>query len=61
MKDQLTSADVILINKIDSIDEFTLKEVESSILNFNDSALFFKTSALEKVDDEVFEAMLGGA
>ncbi|MCR3923318.1 MAG: cobalamin biosynthesis protein P47K [Firmicutes bacterium] len=59
LKDQLTAANVILINKIDMVDDDLLVEVEASIRTFNDKARFFKISAAEQIDSKVFEAMLG--
>lgn len=59
LKDQLDAADVILINKIDLVDDETLAEVEASIKTFNDQAKFFKLNALEEIESEVFAAMLG--
>jgi G3E family GTPase len=58
LKDQLDAADVILINKIDTVDVDTLLAVEASIRNFNNSAQFFKLSASQTIDPEIFEAML---
>jgi len=59
LKDQLYTADVILINKVDLVDESTLAEVETSIKTFNDIANFFKISAEKQIDTKVFDAMLG--
>lgn len=59
LKDQLNAADVILINKVDMVDEETLVAVEASIKKFNDTAKFFKISAANKIDPTAFDAMLG--
>ncbi|MCR4434954.1 MAG: GTP-binding protein [Clostridiales bacterium] len=59
LKDQLNAADVILINKVDMVDQDTLAEVEASIRTFNHNAKFFKVSAAEQIDTKVFDAMLG--
>jgi len=61
LKDQLYAADVILINKVDLVDESTLAEVETSIKTFNDIANFFKISAEKQIDIKVFDAMLGNS
>ena len=61
LKDQLDSAEVILINKVDLVDAETLAEVEASIKTFNDQAQFFRISALEEIPAAVFAAMLGEA
>lgn len=58
LKDQLTAADVILINKVDMVDGDTLAEVETSIKTFNDYANFFNISAAEQIETKVFDAML---
>lgn len=60
LKDQLSGAEVILINKVDMVDEETLTEVEASIKTFNDTARFFKISANGTINEEVFAAMLVG-
>lgn len=59
LEGQLDAAEVILINKIDLIDEDTLAVVEDSIRSFNDGAEFFKISAAQTIDPIIFEAMLG--
>lgn len=58
LKDQLDAADVILINKIDTVDAETLETVEASIRTFNNTAQFFNLSASQTIDPGVFEAML---
>lgn len=59
LKDQLDVADVILVNKVDMVDQETLSDVEASIRTFNDSAQFFRVSAAETISSSVFDAMLG--
>jgi len=61
LKDQLDVADVILVNKVDMVDEGTLAEVEASIRTFNNSAQFFRVSAAGTIGGDVFDAMLGKA
>ncbi|MPW24399.1 cobalamin biosynthesis protein P47K [Alkalibaculum sp. M08DMB] len=59
LKDQLNDADVILINKVDIVDETTLTEVENSVRTYNNNAQFFKISASKQIDSQVFDRMLG--
>jgi len=58
LEGQLAAADIILINKIDQVDQQTLLDVEDSIKAFNGLAKFFKISAAQTISPLVFEAML---
>lgn len=58
MRDQLNNVDVILINKIDLVDNETLNNVEESIRTFNNSAQFFRISTAKNIDPTVFDAIL---
>ncbi len=59
LPDQLDSADVILINKVDTVPSETVDAVEQSIRQFNDTARYFRISAASEIAPEVFEAVLG--
>lgn len=59
LEGQLDSAEVILINKIDKVDQDTLAMVENSIRTFNHNAQFFNISAAQTIDPIIFEAILG--
>lgn len=58
LEGQLDAAEVILINKVDQVDDDTLSTVEESIRTFNDDAAFFKISAAQTIDPIIFDAML---
>jgi G3E family GTPase len=57
LKHQLDGADMILINKIDTIDENTLAAVDSSIRTLNPNARYFHLSGLNPVDSGVWAAL----
>ncbi|MBI4858382.1 MAG: cobalamin biosynthesis protein P47K [Firmicutes bacterium] len=59
LEGQLDAAEVILINKVDLVDEDSLSKVEDSIRTFNSNAQFFNISATQRIDPIVFEAILG--
>jgi G3E family GTPase len=59
LKDQLTNADVILLNKVDEVDADILSEVERSVRTFNDTAAYFAVSANQSLSSEVLEAIIG--
>jgi G3E family GTPase len=59
LEGQLDAAEVILINKIDLVDQDTLETVENSIRSFNGDAQFFTISATQTIDPNIFNAMLG--
>lgn len=61
LKDQLDSADVILINKVDLIDEIVLAETEVSVKSYNGTAKYFKISASKPIDPRIFDIMIGNA
>jgi G3E family GTPase len=58
LKDQLENADVILINKIDLVDQETLDWVDESVKTLHvGNAKIFKTSAKEDVNQEIFSTL----
>ena len=59
LPDQLDRADVIIINKVDKVDQDEADKVEQSIRQFNDTAVFFRICANEPIYTKVFETMLG--
>lgn len=59
LEGQLDAAEVILINKVDLVDNTTLAAVEDSIKAFNHDAAFYKISAAHPIEPIIFEAMLG--
>ena len=59
IKDQLDGADVILINKTDSVDEQTAQEAEDSVRSFNSTAEIHRISAKSGFDAErIFKKLL---
>jgi G3E family GTPase len=56
--DQMESADMILINKIDLVDEETVKEVRESITGINDKAVIAEISANGELPVGIFEKVL---
>ncbi|MFA0815248.1 MAG: GTP-binding protein [Anaerofustis sp.] len=56
--DQLKEADVILVNKIDLVDNRTLDEVDHSLAGFNPSAKRFPICASEKIPIELWQYIL---
>ena len=59
LKDQLTNADVILLNKADAIEADVLNEVETSVRTFNDRATFYAVSANQTIPASVLEEITG--
>ena len=64
VKSQLADADVILVNKIDLVDQEALDAVTANVREFNDSALLCQISAAERQPDafweQVTDALLSG-
>lgn len=56
--DQLTGADIILVNKIDLVDAGTLQNVLESIRSVNDSTEVITMSAGGEIPKEIFEKVL---
>ncbi len=54
MRDQLDQADVIFINKMDAVDEETLKQVEESVRDFNRTGKCIPVSAIHPIEDAVW-------
>ena len=57
-EDQLSSADIILINKIDLVDEETLKNVEESVGKVNENAVVSVMCAENEIPEGIFESVL---
>ncbi len=57
--EQLEEADVILINKIDTVDNIMLSEIDKSVKTFNDTAEVYHISASASIDESIFKAVLG--
>ncbi len=57
---QIIDADVLLLNKIDLVDEATLEEAEKTIRELNAEAPLFRICAKEGIDEAVFAAAMGG-
>ena len=57
---QIRDADVLLLNKIDLVDEQTLQEAEATIRELNAEAPVFRICAKEGIDEAVFAAVTGG-
>ena len=58
VSDQIASADVVLINKIDLVDEETLKRVEESVRNINSKAYVSPMCAGNEIPEGIFEEVL---
>ena len=57
---QIIDADVLLLNKIDLVDEQVLEENEKTIRELNADAPIFRICAKEGIDEAVFAAVIGG-
>ncbi len=57
---QIADADVLLLNKIDLVDEQTLQEDEETLRAYNAGAPIFRICAKEGIDEAVFAAVTGG-
>ena len=57
-EDQLSSADIILINKIDLVDEETVGKVEESIKKINEEAVVSTICAENRIPEGIFERVL---
>ena len=58
VSDQIASADIVLINKIDLVDEETLKRVENSVRDINGKAYVSPMCAGDVIPEGVFEEVL---
>lgn len=58
LKDQLTNADVILLNKADSVDPQVLSQVEASVRTYNNDADFYSVSAHDAISASILDALL---
>ena len=57
---QIIDADVLLLNKIDLVDEETLAADEQTIRELNAEAPIFRVCARDGIDEAVFAAVIGG-
>ena len=57
---QLEGADIILINKIDLVDQDTLNNVTTSVKSFNDNAKYYQISAMQNIDDSIWSELIAG-
>ena len=57
---QIKDADVLLLNKVDLVDEQTVEEAIATLREFNQEAPIFRVSAKNGIDDAVFAAIIGG-
>lgn len=58
LKDQLTNADVILLNKSDTVDPQVLSQVEASVRTYNNDADFYSVSAHDVISPSILDALL---
>jgi len=58
VSEQIASADVILINKVDLVDEETLKRVEESVRSINSKAYVSPMCAGNEIPEGIFEEVL---
>lgn len=59
VQSQLEDVDTIVVNKIDLVDEEAADQVVSDVHEMNPEPQIFKVSALNGVDDSVWQAVLG--
>ena len=57
---QVEEAEYLLLNKIDLVDEDTLKQAEATLREYNAEAPIFRICAKNGIDDAVFAAVIGG-
>lgn len=57
LKGQIEAANVVLINKSDLVDEEMLAQVESDVHEFQEGALCIRTTAIETVDESVWQTV----
>lgn len=58
LKDQLTNADVILLNKMDAIENTVLEEVENSVRTFNNDASYHAISANNSIPVSILDSIV---
>ena len=56
---QIESSDAVLINKIDLVDEETLKKVERDVMDFDSNTQILQISAMVPIPDEIWQKALG--
>lgn len=54
IEEQITEADIVLLNKIDCLELEQVSEVEESIRSINSSALYYAISAHAEVDPQIW-------
>lgn len=59
LANQISAADIVLLNKADLVDEETLADVEKSIRAYNDHAPIVRVIASEDIDTVVLDAAIG--
>ena len=57
---QVADGEVLLLNKIDLVDENALREAEETLREYNQTAPIYRICAKNGIDDAVFAAMIGG-
>ncbi len=60
LEEQLETADVVCVNKVDLVDEGQLEAVEASVREMNTAAPIVRMSAAGPADPIVLDAILGG-
>ena len=58
VKSQLMDANVILLNKIDKVEENELPKLEESISEFNSEAILHRICAIEPLEDEFWSNLM---
>lgn len=59
LANQISAADIVLLNKADLVDEETLADVERSIRRYNDHAPIVRVTASEDIAASVLDAAIG--
>lgn len=57
---QVEEAEILLLNKIDLVDEERLVQAEETLREYNKTAPIFRICAKDGIDDAVFAAVIGG-
>ncbi len=60
LKGQISCADIVLINKIDLVDEHTIQKCEDMVRQMNEKAVCCRSCAADAGQDEIWEQILGG-
>ncbi len=57
---QIKNADIILLNKIDTVDSDTVSQIALQLKEINNHAVIYPVSAVNGIENKVWSAILGG-